>query len=318
MASRGILTSLVLLLGVASAVGSEAPYRPVALDKHPSGDLYILDASGRIFARTGSAIRPFATIPFGSRAVDILSARLNGEEFVFVCSIASGMQMQQQQQSNAGGMYGYGQITQIDSAGRWVKRWDLPVECGGIDIDPSTHVIYFANSRAPEFFTLRIDDPKSQPRSEGYIKGAHALGPLVIDSSKHVIYTADPISGNIFSYQLETHESRLLSDAMGAPQALAMSEDGTHLYVADATKHTIWTLAVSQQQKEPVAFSNQLLSQPTGVAQGANGHLWVADAELHQVIDLAPSVVSKSSGKAKRKATAHKIVKRSKSTAPPN
>lgn len=315
MASRTIFTSFVLLVGLTSAMASEAPYRPIALDKHGSGDLYILDASGRIFARNANAIRPFGSIPFGSRAVDILSARLNGEEYVFVCSIASGMQMQQQQ-SNAPGTYGYGQITELDSTGHWVRKWDLPVECGGLDIDPTTHVIYFANSRAPEFFSLRVDDPKSQPHTEGFIKGAHVLGPLVIDPARHVLYAADPISGTIFSYQLETHESRILSDTLGAPQALALSEDGMHLYVADVTKHTVWILGVSQQQKEPIAFSTQYLSEPTGLAQGANGHLWVADAELHQVIDLEPSAVS-NTGKPKKKAAAHKTAKR-KSTMPPN
>src|SRR5207248_1931149 len=149
-----------------------------ALDKHSSGNLYILDASGRIFVRNGNTTRPFGSIPFGSRAVDILSSRLGGVEYVFVCSIAFGTQMQQQvqQNSNPAGKYGgYGEITEFDPTGHWVRKWDLPVECGGLDIDPVTHVIYFANSRAPEFFSLRVDDAESQPHSEGFIKGAHAL-----------------------------------------------------------------------------------------------------------------------------------------------
>ena len=225
------------------------------------------------------------------------------------------MQQQVQQNSNPAGMYGgYGEITELDPTGHWVRKWDLPVECGGLDIDPVTHVIYFANSRAPEFFSLRVDDGESQPRSEGFIKGAQVLGPLVVDSTNRTIYTADPISGSIFSYQLDSHESRILSDSLGAPQALSLSSDGSHLYVADATKHTVWTLLVSQQQGKAVAFSTQYLNQPTGLAPGAIGHLWVADSEMHDVIDLGPSVLSNAS-KPKKK---YKSTDRKRSPGPSN
>ena len=287
---------------------------PIAIDKHPTGKLYMLDYTGTVSARDASGqVQPVGRLPWGTRPIDILSAQLNKQELLFICLVSTEQRMMQQNSPgmaqtgapNSANYGGAGQIIRMAADGRVLDTWNLPVACGGLDIDPGQHRIYFANSQAGEVFSIDVDQGEPSISRVGFIRGAKSLGPLAVDAGKNKLYTADVLSGTVFSLDLETRESRALSHDFGEPQALALSPDGEELYIADGLKHVVWKLPLPGGGS-PVPFSGQNLGRPIGVAIGTNGHLWVADAGAREVIDLAPSAAQTEPGKKASKKKAKK------------
>jgi hypothetical protein len=283
------ILALLLALSTSAAPSSVASmYRPVALDKNSKTHLYVLDSRGNIFVRDGSQFRPIASIPFGSHPVDIVSASFDNQEYIFVCSALIGQQQTMQQNAVSSSPTGYGLITQFTAAGRVVKQWRLPDLCGGFDITRE-HIVYFAGARDPMVFSFSIDDPHPTFTPVGYVKGARTLGPLIFDDVRNRIYTGDVASGTVFMLDPAQHEARVLSTAFAEPQAFALSPDRSDLFIADGSKGVVWRLPLNTIPAQPVPFSNVSFRRPSGLAPGANGHLWVADSLANQCLDVAPA-----------------------------
>jgi len=270
-----------------AAVSDAGIDRPIALTRSLSGQVvYELDSDGKLLAINGFSRQLLATLPFGNRPVDLTAAQLD-QEYIFVCSVFSAHSAQQQSAAT------YGLITQYTAKGRMVRTWTTPFPCSGVDSDLTGGMLYIGNAQGSEIMTLRASDPKAEIRLAFWIKGATSLGPLVFDQPRKAVYAAD-VSGTLFAYEIATGVTRVLWSHFAEPQALAISESGSSVYVADGMKHAVWKVSLTSQKPSAEMLATENLRNPTGLALGQPGHLWVSDAESNAIVDVVTNTPAKA------------------------
>src|SRR5579863_4914635 len=78
------LLVVVIVLGTLDMTGQTID-RPIAMDYHAGGKLYILGAEGQVWEISASGSRMLmSSQAYGFRPADIVSARLNGQETIFI------------------------------------------------------------------------------------------------------------------------------------------------------------------------------------------------------------------------------------------
>lgn len=258
-----------------SALGQGEIRKPIAIDRHPRGDLYVLGSSGSVTeiglmpkykGRLRTILPPRNRIMYGSESSDIVAAELSGQECLFISGLLDGR----------------AQITQIDLDGHLQRVYSLPFPGAGFDIDVNEHLIYIASGYGGEIWRFNIaTEEKLHPLS---VLGAKSLGPLVISLGQRSVYVADQGSGTVFQLSIADGELRSSYELGGQPTALAFDEQIQRLYVADAESGKIFRVTAKSGRVSTVVT---MLHNVTGVAPGPLGSVFVSDADSNAVYQFS-------------------------------
>ena len=255
---------------------SQALGRPVAIDKLPSGSLYVLDAQGAVHAVDFPGGKPTITgsfrFPSGWVVSDIVSTQMGGKNILFL-SFNLGL---------------IGRVCMLSSTGQILKTWNLQNGVVGITFDSSSSTLFAASSRTPEIFRI-IPSKSDGPEFIAETTGSRSLGPIIYDSKDNSLLVGDLVMGTIYRIDIATRKSTVLFGGLKSPGALKLSEDGSSLFVADAGARKVLTFPITQPGAKSKTFAIiPQFQSPSGLAW-VGARLAVSDEGARKLFILSTS-----------------------------
>lgn len=281
-----ILSIVALLLGftggaqaqMASQVPLDKAQGPVAISALPSGTLAVLGGRGRlslIEANSGRMTLIKDALGYFFPA-DMVATHLNDTDSIF---IALNNTLQRQ-----------GVLAKYSLAGKQEQTWFGRTGFAGVAIDTLHHTIYLGDAVTGEISSLSIDGSSTSPSFFAEISGVARLGPLAVDGVGQRVFAADVGGGTIYVLDLHTRKSHLLASGMGEPAAISYDAEQKVLYVADASRHCIWTISTDSPKSTTSIFSSAPeLREPRGITVDEQHTVWVADHGALAVFKLSAS-----------------------------
>lgn len=247
---------------------------PVAIDKLPSGSLFVLDGRGEVHAVDFPGGKPVVTgsfpLPSGWTASDIAAAQWNGQDVLFV-AVNYGLT---------------GRVALFSTTGSLLKPfWSLPNGAAGIAYDASSSTLYVASGRTPEIFKIEVSK-NAGPRLVARTPGSQRLGPLLFDAKDNALLVGDFVMGIVYKLDLARRGSTVLCGGLSSPTALKLSPDGTSLYVSDDMARKVVAISMVQPKSHPRDFANlREFRSPSGLAW-VGDRLAVSDDGAHRLFFL--------------------------------
>lgn len=278
MARRFAVCFLVVQGLLASARAAGPDLKPIALLPNGAGELLVLDSRRGIFAldiRSGK-VRTLVS-GFGVfSAVDMTASPVasDGSILVTISLYKPDGVLSRVIRFNAAGK----------RSGEWGWSAAERVMPSGIAIDPGNRIAYVANSQRPEIYRLDLSRPSSRPVSFLTVRGAKALGPMVLDARRSRLLVADPVRGTVHSVDLAGKGSTTFLKDLGEPYALLIDSAADRLYIADASGERILTANLAEGAAVAKTYAKlKSFSDPHALALGADGALWVGDEKEEAV-----------------------------------
>jgi sugar lactone lactonase YvrE len=268
----------VIILSLQWGWGQATPLKvPVALDKLPSGDLFALTQTGGVhrFHQDGGLLKEIGSfqLPREQNPIDIVSAVVNHQPCLLISSAYI-----------AGGY-----VFKYSLDGKVIQKWKAWHVLSGIDFDPSSDLFYAAGAESAEVYYGSANSQSSELQSLGSVLGAGELGPLIVDSRRSQLLIGDIQNGQVFSFDLRNHRSKLVLKGLGSPEALLLSSDGDALYVADGVKRRVLRVDLRNPDTKPVVFSAEdVYKDPDGLALMSGGYFAVADDRANAIFIVSP------------------------------
>ena len=275
---KGLAQFFLSALFIASAQLSTAQKselgRPVAIDKLPSGSLYVLGAQGVVravdFQSGKAAITGSFRLPPGWAGSDIVSAQVSGQNILFI-AVNYGLT---------------GQVNMYSTTGNLIRSWTLRSGVAGIDYDASDSTLFVASGRTPEIFRITVTNG-SQPQFVAEASGSQRLGPILYDPNEQALLVGDLVMGAIYKVDITHHSSSLLITELTIPQELKLSPDRATLFVADAGARRIVSYSIAQPKAAPKVFAKlPQFRSPSGLAW-ADDRLAVSDDGARRLFFLS-------------------------------
>ena len=253
---------------------NEALGRPVAIDKLPSGSLYVLGAQGVVravdFQNGKPAITGSFRLPPGWAGSDIVSAQVNGQNVLFI-AVNYGLT---------------GQVNMYSTTGNLIRSWALRSGVAGIDYSASDSTLFVASGRTPEIFRIAVTNG-SQPTFVAEASGSRRLGPILYDSNENALLVGDLVMGAVYRVDIAHHNSSLLFTGLTSPQALKLSPDRATLFVADAGHDKSCLTPLPSQERHRKVFAKlPRFRSPSGLAWTDEG-LAVSDDGARKLFFLS-------------------------------
>jgi hypothetical protein len=285
--SKVLLIAVVLMLSPHNILGQKSTglKRPISLDKINGGDLFALDGAGAVLrlkvGQQGAVPGSSFKLPAFASPSDLVSAKLFGQDVLLVTT--------NNQKS--------GFLSQYSLEGALQNTWALHKLVVGVDVDYNSHIVYLAAYDTPEIYKITLQPGSSQtkqanspPEFVGSVLGAAHLGPLIVDLSRGCLYLGDLDAGQIFQFDLKTHNSRVIASNLSSPHALLLSADSTLLYIADSSRRRIYVLDLRRPKAVPRIFSEApQFRSPSGLAKLEGGQVVVADPQAGMIFILSPT-----------------------------
>ena len=269
------LCALPLLLGELTVSKEEAGLRPVALSFSKTGDLFVLDADGRVmvFPRSDQSGRPrvIATLSSSWQVSDLAVGGTDGEDHVFIIVTQGNLS----------------QIMQYSVDGKFETSWFQIGPLSGVCTDRSS--VYAASWSAGFVYRQPFSaPPKTSPKPFYRFLNMRSIGSLAWDSVANVLFAADLQTGSVTALQLESMQSQALADGLGQITALNHDSKGRILYVVDGAGRTVWSVNTAAKNPKPatVVKSDQFRI-PSAIAVADDGTLWIGDPEAHALFQFS-------------------------------
>ena len=251
--------------------------RPVAIDKLPSGSLYVLDAQGEVHAVDFPGGQPVVTGSFHFNkewaSADIVSAQLNGQNVLFLAA-----------------NYGQtGEISLYSVTGQLLKpSWTLPGGVSSLAYDADHSILYAASGHTPEI--MRIDvNGNTGPELLARTPGSQRLGPILFDAKHNALLAEDLVLGAIYKVDISQRKATFLCGGLRSASAMRFSADGSLLFVSDDVSEDVLTFSMAQPKSAPRIFAKlPQFSSPSGLAW-AGDRLVVSDDGARKLFFLSRS-----------------------------
>jgi DNA-binding beta-propeller fold protein YncE len=264
-----LCVTLLSLIIVATVIGGVSG--PVAIDWHNGGNLCVLYKPGVVLVIDLARRLRINTIPIptGLQPVEIVSARLQEREYVFV----------------SGFLGRTGTIYQYDAKGKLLNRYETPEQAASFDIDPSKgssrRLIYAASPVNNAVYAINLDQKGAFPKTVTYIKEAAAIGPVIFDQGRNRLIVGDTAQGGgLYEIDCATGAYRQTIPALpGRPISFAFDATFKTLYIAEAATGRIEVLKLDGsgmfRQTETIPTDLRNLS---GLSLGPSDTLFLADS----------------------------------------
>lgn len=249
------------------------PKRPVAVETSAGGDLFVLDASGKVLRLkvTAQGLTSAGDFP--------LSPPLSPTDLALAVSVEQPVVLVTSDNQRSGF------LTQYSLEGKVQKTWVFPRLVLGLDVDRNSKIAYVTSFDVPQIYSVSLQQtPRTKeghdPEFVTEVLGARRLGPLTVDSRRGRLYLGDIEAGQIFQFDMKTGKSTVIARDLASPQALLVSADGSRLYIADASRRKVYGLDLKTPGSTPKVFSSlRQFRSPAGLAMLEDGRLVVADEQ---------------------------------------
>lgn len=249
--------------------------RPVALSFGGSGDLFVLDASGKVLVLRPSgqtaARRLLATFPGSWQPSDLTVGAPDDRDHIFVVLTQGNLS----------------QIMQYSTEGQFENSWFQIGPLSGICTDKSS--VYAASWSTGFVYRQPFSaPPKLSPKPFYRFLNMRSIGSLAWDPVGKVLFAADLQAGSIVALDVESMESRSVGEGLGQITALGFDSDGRKLYVVDSAGRTVWSINTAIKNAKAVkVLKAEEFRIPSAIAVGKDGSLWVGDPEAHAVFQFS-------------------------------
>jgi 6-phosphogluconolactonase (cycloisomerase 2 family) len=257
---KHLIASAILLTASASFAA-----KPVAMDWHNGGSLYVLSKSGEVGVYDVERRHRLRTFSIESKiqAADIVSARIFNAETVFVS-----------------GFYGrQGVILQYSPEGKLLNRFTMPDLTVGLDVDPDAHVLYVACPNSRTIYSIDLAAQGPRPQLLAFIGLARTLGPVTFDAPRKQLIVGDPQSGSLFAIDCRRKSIARLTNGLGGPVALAFDKSYSSLYVADYIGGKIHVIKFPPPIRSAKAVATSLHDLSAIAPSPADDNVFIADEE---------------------------------------
>ncbi|MGD0832178.1 MAG: hypothetical protein ABR907_14640 [Terracidiphilus sp.] len=271
-----ILTAFLIASAQMAPAEGHPLGRPVAIDKLPTGSLYVLDAQGAVhavdFPNGKAAVTGTFQFPKGWAASDIVSAQFNGQDVLFVAA-----------------NYGMtGVLTRYSVTGTWQASWNLPNGVSSLAYDAGNSILYATSGHTAEIYRINVGKGGAP---EAFVKtpGIERLGPMLFDPKQNALLVADLVLGSIFKVDIAHRSLAVFCGGLRSASALKLSADGTLLYVSDDVTRDVVTFSMAQPKAAPRVFSKlPQFRNPSGLAW-VGDKLAVSDDGAHRLFVFSKS-----------------------------
>jgi sugar lactone lactonase YvrE len=267
---RCIVTILAIaVLGFAAT----SPWKPIALTVLPDGNLFVLSPDHFDLGQPLGSIKRVA-LPLSIQWIDGTVIGASSNQKIFLIGRGN------TQQSSP--------ILQVDAQGKELRRWRLPNGFpAGITADASKEILYVTDLQAPSVYTIRLADKNGIAQFLAEVPRVNRLSAIAIAPTGH-LFVADAFEGKIYRMAPPLYQPTVLASDLGEPSAIAVSPNGRILYVADRSRHCVWSIRLDAANPRPTRFWSDNLRAPSAVGVGANGAVWIGDRVTDAVLGVTP------------------------------
>jgi hypothetical protein len=260
---------LPLLTSSRTTDKEEGAFRPVALSVSKTGNLFILDASGKVLVMAPSdptgARRVIAQFSTSWQASDLAVGNIDGQDHIFIILTQGNLS----------------QIMQYSLDGKFETSWSQIGPLSGVCTDSRS--VYAASWSAGFVYRQPFSTPpKNTPKPFYRFLNMRSIGSLAWDPVGNVLFAADLSTGGVTALDTQSMESRVLVDGLGQITALNYDASSRRLFIVDGAGRTVWSINTAAKNPKPQsAAKSHEFRIPSAVAIAGDGTLWVGDPEAH-------------------------------------
>lgn len=180
---------------------------------------------------------------------------------------------------------GYRQLNQMRLAG------DECYTAAAFDVPGKQVYLSLITEEGPSLHAAEMTEDLPRPRKITFFPGSLPATTLFYEATGRRLFAAQAESGELWAVDPEESEPRvrLLAEDLGWPLALGYSKPAQRLYVTDAKNQRLWSLECSGQCQEPTVFlQSESLENPTTLAVGLDGTLWLGDLRDQTLQTITP------------------------------
>jgi hypothetical protein len=274
--------SLWLLLTAASTTSGIAEgLRPIALGLSKTGDLYVLDASGKVLLFPISGQNPFSSPNLSPRLLAELKApwepsdfavgHLDGEDRLFIVVTQGNLS----------------QVMQYSGAGSFENSWFQFAPLSGVCTDASS--VYAASWSGGLVYRQPFLAPgKTAPKPFFKFVNLRSVGSLAWDPADKILYAADLQTGSVYALDTQSMESHIAAEGLGQITALSFDMSSKKLYIVDGGGRAVWSLSASAKNARPmIVVKSEQFRLPSAIVVARDGTIWVGDPDAHAVFQFS-------------------------------
>lgn len=271
---RGIV---IVLAGL--AVAATTRDGPIGLDWHPGGHLYVLLRNGSVSVLHEITKRKLATIPpmFAVEPVEIFSARLKENEFVFVSGFSGRS----------------GVIYQYTAKGTPYAKFETPDQAVSFDVDPARQILYTASPVTNLVYAIRIDRKGSSAKRVANLREAEAVGPVIFDRGRNRLMVGDTGRGVLYDVDVRTGAHQAIASGLGRPISFGIDEAFKTLFLADSMTGRIYVFRLENGAFKLADTIPTGLRSLSAVTLGPGDTIFVADRQGTYQLSLKTKKLSR-------------------------
>lgn len=247
---------------------------PIALTRLHSGQMVALEGGRLVWlSRLGHFQRETAISP-EYEPIDMVSAKAGEHDTVYVTlrskKLISGSS------AHLGVFYdSHREYRPLAGPSAWY---------GGLARDASNRTLYLCDLNSGQIFRIGLLDPTLKPTYILTIQGKF-VGPIAVNSTGDRLFAVDLALGVVYSADLIHGQVKSLPGSVGQATAIAFDTATSRLFVADGAGNRIWLYNLNSTHSMPEIFvEGNGLNQPTGLALGNSGSIWVVNKGSGKVL----------------------------------
>lgn len=277
---RRSLIAVLLTTMLSAGVYRIPPMHAVALDRTAPDGVYALEQDGtvsEVHTNSQAVRRIVGKIESTDSPADITSLR----EPTLTTVIVTANEVKT----------GSGRIYVFFQDSRRSQYWSVKSVCGGVDVDPRTHTVYFADLLYGRLMSLDLNNPSAGEKYVAMLPKTSVPSAVVFDGNNARVFVADNGNGNVYLVNLGSRTGTLLTQIKNtSPSALVYDNSTKTLYVGEASAGRIYSIALDKKPITAKLFaSNARLRQLSGLSLRPNGELFVSDVQQETIFTVSRS-----------------------------
>jgi hypothetical protein len=272
------LSFFLLAFLLCPSARAEAHRLPLAgLSACPDGDVIGLDRDGTVIqfsSASPGAWRRAGRVERSMTPAELVCATVDGKKTAFVVGMALGNIW----------------VVRMDlSSGVWMQKMVAGGTSAGIAFDPNSQLLFLSSANVRAIYSMNAGLANPSQWAPVF-NSAESIGSLAVDPAGQRLLVGEAFSGVIYALPLGAGRQSTLVQGMGTVNSLSVDSSRNLLYVADAGRHTVWSvpLAGDGPRKLRAFYHSDELKAVSGVAADAQSNVWVALFSKPDVVVLGP------------------------------
>lgn len=291
LAEAALGFSGALEANASTIVVREDGVRPVALVPRPDGSALFVDRSRGVYA-----VRPDSSHPVFLSCLTEDVDPTEGVGFQVAGHLAY-LVIVRPESGSASKCQTEHYEFQVDNAGyRQLGRTRLSgsacYTAAAFDLSQKRILLGAEGAAGTTVFAADMSKQGTRPQPWVTIPGTRPVTALFVESASRRLFATRAESGELWAIDLDDDplHPRRVSSSLGWPMAMGYGRQSKKLYVTDARNERIWALDCEGRCGEPAVFYQaESLRNPTALAVGLDGTVWLGDREEQTLTTLTPT-----------------------------